>query len=174
MRIFLIGFMGAGKTQVGKNLAKRLKMKFIDIDREIEDNTGRTITEIFKEDKEKKFREYERKALKKIVNQNNIVVATGGGIVLSLHNRRLMKKEGVVIWLFASIDKILERTKSETHRPLLEGFNKFDRIRELLNKRKKYYKEVADYIVNTDNKKVIEIASRIINFQLFSRRCRRF
>ena len=162
-RIFLVGFMGTGKTVVGKNLAKKLKMKFIDVDVKIENKTGKTVDRIFKEDGEKRFRKYETEVLKELVKNNNIVVATGGGIALSLFNRRLMKKKGIVIGLSASASEILKRVRKETHRPLLEGHDKFNRIKELFKKRKKYYNEVSDCIIDTDNLSVKKITSSILN-----------
>ena len=126
--IILIGFMGAGKTKVGKLLAKTLGYGFVDMDELIEEREGLPIKEIFEKRGEKYFREKEKEWLKRLSLLEKIVLSPGGGIILSPENRKRLRKMGKVFYLKASPKAILERVKNESHRPLLEGGGKEKKV----------------------------------------------
>ncbi len=146
--IFLVGPMGAGKTTIGKLLAKHLGREFIDCDWYIVDQTGADIPWIFEKEGEAGFRDRETRALMDLTAMPNIVMATGGGAVGRAENRELLKK-GFVIYLNASVDTQLSRTKKDKNRPLLQSDNPRAVLEELYQKRNPLYREVADIIVPT-------------------------
>lgn len=146
--IFLVGPMGAGKTTIGKLLAKHLGRTFIDCDWYIAEQTGADIPWIFEKEGEMGFRERETKALSELSVMSNIVMATGGGAVGRLENRQLIK-QGLVIYLDASVDTQLARTKKDKNRPLLQNDNPKAILQALYEKRSPLYQEVADIIVPT-------------------------
>lgn len=146
--IFLVGPMGAGKTTIGKLLAKHLGREFIDCDWYIVDQTGADIPWIFEKEGEMGFRDRETRALMDLTEMPNIVMATGGGAVGRAENRELLKK-GLVIYLDASVDTQLSRTKKDKNRPLLQSDNPRAVLEELYQKRNPLYREVADIIVPT-------------------------
>lgn len=146
--IFLVGPMGAGKTTIGKLLAKHLGREFIDCDWYIVDQTGADIPWIFEKEGEVGFRDRETRALMDLTAMPNIVMATGGGAVGRAENRELLKK-GFVIYLDASVDTQLSRTKKDKNRPLLQSDNPRAVLEELYQKRNPLYREVADIIVPT-------------------------
>ncbi|OOS22624.1 shikimate kinase AroK [Moraxella pluranimalium] len=146
--IFLVGPMGAGKTTIGKLLAKHLGREFIDCDWYIVDQTGADIPWIFEKEGEAGFRDRETRALMDLTAMPNIVMATGGGAVGRAENRELLKK-GFVIYLDASVDTQLSRTKKDKNRPLLQSDNPRAVLEELYQKRNPLYREVADIIVPT-------------------------
>lgn len=146
--IFLVGPMGAGKTTIGKLLAKHLGREFIDCDWYIVDQTGADIPWIFEKEGEVGFRDRETRALMDLTEMPNIVMATGGGAVGRAENRELLKK-GFVIYLDASVDTQLSRTKKDKNRPLLQSDNPRAVLEELYQKRNPLYREVADIIVPT-------------------------
>ncbi len=148
--IILIGPMGVGKSTVGKRLAKKLKIDFFDSDQEIVKKTGVDISTIFEYEGEKGFREREKKIIHELCQLKNIVLATGGGVVLSKQNRELLSTNGIVFYLKASIETILNRAKKENSRPLLKTVNKRERISELLIQRVPLYEEIASHAINTD------------------------
>ena len=121
--IFLIGPMGVGKTTIGRSLASSLKMIFKDSDREIEEGTGASISLIFELEGESGFRKREQAMIEKLTQQTGLVLATGGGVVLNANNRENLKKNGYVIYLYASVKYLLERTVHGHNRPLLEKGN---------------------------------------------------
>src|SRR5574343_1728704 len=125
--IYLIGLMGAGKTTIGRQLARALKLPFYDSDKAIEENTGVDIPTIFEFEGEQGFRDREEKMLKQLTKMQGIVLATGGGSILRAENRRLLKENGFVVYLQCSVDKILERTRRDTQRPLLNTENPRER-----------------------------------------------
>ena len=147
--IYLIGLMGAGKTTIGRHLAKSLKMPFYDSDKAIEDATGVDIPTIFEFEGEEGFRDREQKMIQLLTQMQGIVLATGGGAVLRKENRRLLKENGFVVYLQCSVDRILERTKRDTQRPLLQTENPRARLEQLLAQREPLYRACADYIVDT-------------------------
>ena len=160
--IVLIGPMGSGKTTVGRRLAEILKIDFFDADHEIIDKTGVSIDHIFDVEGEEGFRKRESNILKELCCKPNIVVATGGGAVISEENRFLIKKTGSVIYLISSVDQILRRTAKSKTRPLLE--NSPDRrktIADIIDSRDPLYREVATIIINTNSKKLNEIIYEI-------------
>jgi shikimate kinase len=160
-RIVLTGFMGTGKTAVGEALAKKLGYEFLDTDLMIEQETGKTITDIFEKEGEVAFREYEKNMVKKAMAKEKVVIATGGGAVTDPGNLKLMKEKGIVIGLSASADTILQRVSSMDTRPLLKSKDQLKKIQNLLSERSPYYRE-ADEIVDTTSKPISETIEEII------------
>jgi len=161
--IVLVGAMGSGKTTVGRNLAKKLKVDFYDADHQIIDKTGVSIDHIFDVEGEEGFRKRESKVLKELCNKSNIVLATGGGAVILGENRLIIKRAGVVVYLLSSVDQILRRTAKSKTRPLLENStNRRQTIMNIIDSRDPLYREVATIIVNTNGKKMDEIIKEIL------------
>ena len=158
--IILTGFMGTGKTAVGKELSGMLGVKLIDIDTEIEISQNMTINDIFKNFGEQCFREIETEMIKKFSKKNNIIISTGGGAVLKDENMTAMRENGIIFCLNASADTILERTKSSGDRPLLKVENPMAKINELLIYRRPFY-EKAGIMIDTDGKTPLQIAGEI-------------
>ena len=161
MNIFLVGPMGSGKSSLGKKLAKSLDKKFIDTDKEIEKNERKTISEIFENSGESYFREKEREFLINIPSSLNMVIATGGGIVIDQENREKLK-ENKVIFLNASVERQHKRTSRSDKRPLLKNVDKLKKLRELYDQRLELYKEVSDFEINVDKYKSKDILFKII------------
>lgn len=159
--IVLTGFMGTGKTEVGRLLARRLGYKFIDADSIIEEEQKMPITEIFKRFGEPYFRDIESEVIKRLSEMEKVIISTGGGVVLREENMNNLRKKGIIICLMASPETIYERTKDDTSRPLLQVKDPLQRIRELLNFRRPYY-EKADIMIDTDGKTPEEVAEDII------------
>ena len=153
--------MGAGKSTVGKALAKHLSWEFIDTDHLIEQQTGVSIPVIFEIEGEAGFRRRESHALASFVGKQGVVVATGGGIVLAPENRATLKQIGPVVYLSASASELYQRTRLDKNRPLLQGPNPRRKIEELLNLRLPLYKEVADIAVETGRQPVSHLVSKI-------------
>lgn len=149
LNIFLIGPMGAGKSTIGKLLAKALGREFCDSDREIERRTGASIPMIFDYEGEAGFRRREADALSRLSQQESAIIATGGGAVLLAENRELLRRRGFVVYLRCSVDKQLERTQKDTNRPLLRTDNPRQRLEDLSSVRDPLYAETADLIVDT-------------------------
>ena len=147
--IYLVGLMGAGKTTIGRQLAKSLGLPFYDSDKAIEESTGVDIPTIFEFEGENGFRDREQKMLQQLTELKGIVLATGGGAILREENRKLLKENGIVIYLQCSIDRIMERTRRDTQRPLLKTANPKERIEELFTEREPLYLNCADIIVDT-------------------------
>ena len=161
--IVLVGLMGSGKTTVGRRLAHELNQDFFDTDHEIIDKTGVNIDYIFDIEGEEGFRERESKILENLCQMSNIILATGGGIVILSRNRKILKNSGLVVYLCSSVDQLLNRTAKSKTRPLL--VNSSDRrktIIDLLEARDAYYREVASYVVDTTGKKLHEVVNIII------------
>ena len=161
--IVLVGPMGSGKTTVGRRLAHELNRDFFDSDHEIIHKTGVNIDYIFDIEGEKGFRERESKILENLCQMSNIILATGGGIVILPRNRKILKNSGLVVYLSSSVNQLLKRTAKSKTRPLLE--NSSDRkktITELLEARDVYYREVASFVVDTTGKKLHEVINIII------------
>jgi shikimate kinase len=159
--IFLVGFMGAGKTTVGRILAARLGYRYCDSDKVIETKTGKAVSEIFSELGEARFRELESETLESLSGKIKQVIATGGGAVMRERNWDAMRKGGVAVYLRAPFTVIWDRIRHSRTRPLLKVDNPLEASRELLEKRAPYY-EKADLAVDTEGLSVEEIASRII------------
>jgi shikimate kinase len=147
--IYLIGLMGAGKTTIGRQLAKALQWPFYDSDKAIEESTGVDIPTVFEFEGEEGFRQRERKMLQQLTALKGIVLATGGGAILSDQNREALKNNGFVVYLQCSVERILERTRKDTQRPLLRTENPRERIEQLLKQREELYLSCADYRIDT-------------------------
>ena len=160
--IILIGFMGTGKSRVGKELAKKLGWRFLDTDDLIEEKCGMKIKEIFKKFGEKYFRDRESEAARKVGRLKGTVIATGGGIVLREKNIKNLRKNGILICLTSKPEVILKRIGKSNKRPLLapKREDALFQIRSILKKRKPYYAQ-ADYVINTSNLRVREVVERI-------------
>jgi shikimate kinase len=157
--LILIGMMGTGKTSVGRVLSERLGLPMTDTDRVIEQTTGKTITQLFKEQGEHGFRAIETQVLCQVLVGATQVIATGGGIVLRNENVERMKRHGWVVCLQASADKICQRLAGDTSRPLLQGDLKL-RVRQLMQERAGKY-DFADWKVETTGRTASEVASEI-------------
>jgi shikimate kinase len=159
--IFLVGLMGAGKTSVGKLLARRLGKAFYDCDHEIERTTGVRIPVIFEIEGEEGFRVREGKMLAELVQRSPVVIATGGGAVLSEQNRNLLRQHGTVVYLCASPHDLWHRTRHDRNRPLLQTTNPLAKLAELFTARDPLYREVADLIVDTGSQSLSALAHRL-------------
>lgn len=164
MKIILIGLMGAGKTTIGKELSNKLNLKFIDMDDEIEKQSKMSIVDIFEKYGENRFREIESKLLEKIVLEDDIIISTGGGIIKIDNNRKLLKKQGNVVFLNGSIDTLVKNVSNDIHkRPLLkDSKDLYIKIEELLNERYDKYKESSNIIIDINNKNINEVVSQIL------------
>ncbi len=161
--VALIGFMGAGKTAVGKALAKKLHKEFIEMDSLIEQKTGKSIPQIFQEDGEIAFRELEIEVTKEISKRKNLVIACGGGVVLNKINIDRLRNEAIIVHLTASPKVILKRiSHSEVERPLLNVPNPASEIRELLKFRKPFYERATDIEIDTSKLDIDDVAEEIV------------
>jgi shikimate kinase len=158
----LIGFMGTGKTSVGRLVAELLDFDYLDTDEMIQSGTGRTISDIFKADGEPAFRALEEKIVAELAGRTKTVIATGGGLPTNPKNLTGLKIHALVVCLWASPEKIWERVKNQSHRPLLHDTNPQARIRELLAAREPFYKQ-ADVLLNTELRSVREVAQQIVH-----------
>jgi shikimate kinase len=143
----LIGMMGAGKTTVGRKLARRLNCEFVDLDHEIEARTGVSIPTIFEIEGEAGFRQREARVLAELTKSGGRVVATGGGVVLDPRNRAAMQRAGLVVYLHAPPELLYARTRHDRNRPLLQVADPLRRITELVERRDPLYREVADVVI---------------------------
>ena len=159
--IFLVGLMGAGKTTIGRLLAKHLHKTFYDSDHEIERRTGVNIPLIFEVEGEAGFRKRESAVIEELVHKDNIVLATGGGAVLSSTNRESLKRNGVVIYLRANVHELWQRTRNDKNRPLLKGPDPLSKLKQLFTERDPIYTEVATYVIETEGETVNSIITRI-------------
>lgn len=159
--IFLVGLMGAGKTTVGRVLARRLHLQFLDCDHEIEARTGVPVRTIFELEGEAGFRARESAMLEELTARPGVVLATGGGAVLDPANRRLLRERGVTIYLRARVEDLYRRTRHDRERPLLQTQDPLGRLRELLEARRPYYEEAAHLTLDTGEQGVPRLVSRI-------------
>jgi len=150
--LFLVGPMGAGKSTIGKRLAKALNKVFIDSDHQIESRTGVDIPTIFDIEGEPGFRKREAAMIDELTKSNNIVLATGGGVILNEANRQHLMSRGIVIYLRTSVSQQLARTKHDRNRPLLARDDPKSILNELMQIRAPLYQETADIIVDTDHR----------------------
>jgi shikimate kinase len=162
VNIFLVGPMGAGKSSVGRQLARQLNKDFHDSDSEIEQRTGADIPLIFDLEGEEGFRKRETVVIDDLTKQQNIVLATGGGAVLLPENRQYLKERGYVVYLRASIPQILERTQKDKSRPLLQTEDPAKKLQELMDSRDPLYLEVANLSVDTDGRSVKQVVDDIL------------
>lgn len=160
--IILIGAMGVGKSSVGRKLAKKLNRPFYDSDQVIEEKTGVDIATIFEYEGEAGFRLREAKAIEELCRRQAMVLATGGGAVLAAPSRTLLTTHGTVIYLKASLDMLLKRTRHSDHRPLLNVPDKRQAFAELLEQREPLYLQTADHTIDTDRRTVSWTANRIL------------
>ena len=160
--IILIGFMGVGKTSLGKLLASKLGRAFIDLDEKIEHDANMTIPEIFEKHGEKYFRELEKSAVKEVTARKNLVIATGGGTVKDEENLQLLKNSGVIICLTTDPEEIFRRTEKHGERPVLDGGGneRLETIKKLLAEREKFYSQ-ADFQIDTTNWSPLQIVNEI-------------
>lgn len=161
--IILVGMMGAGKTTIGKALANSLGKEFIDSDHEIQDRTGVKIPVIFEIEGEAGFRKRESEVLIELVKKNNIILATGGGAVLSRENRQLLRRGGIVIYLRATVNDLYRRTRHDKNRPLLQTQNLFARLNELYVQRDALYRETSHVIIDSGKQGVRFLVQKLIN-----------
>lgn len=143
--------MGSGKTTIGRQLAKQLHREFFDSDHEIENKTGANIPLIFELEGEEGFRKRETAMLDFLTLKDGVVLATGGGAVLSSENRNMLRERGHVIYLSATIEQLWERTRLDKNRPLLQTENPREKIASLIELRDPLYREVADIVIDTGN-----------------------
>jgi len=162
VNLALIGFMGAGKTSVGRLVAEQLHFDYLDTDELIVLRTGRSIAEIFKTDGEPAFRALECQAVEQLASLTKTVIATGGGLPVNSANLASLKTHALVVCLWASPEKIWERVKNQTHRPLLHDPDPQKKIRDLLAAREQFYKQ-ADVLVNTDIRSPREVAQHVVH-----------
>jgi 3-dehydroquinate synthase len=159
--IILIGMMGAGKTTVGKLLAKQLGKTFIDSDEEIQKRTGVTIPHIFDVEGEDGFRLRESGVIQDLLKQHDIVLATGGGVVLSPQNRAVLKHNGIVVYLKSSVHDLWQRTRHDQNRPLLQTNDPRAKLQELVDLRDPLYEETADFAIHTGKQSVQILLARL-------------
>jgi shikimate kinase len=147
--IYLVGLMGAGKTTIGRQLAKRLHRRFLDSDHEIETKTGVRVPIIFEIEGEVGFRKRETAVLAELAREDGLVVATGGGAVLALENRDCLKASGTIVYLHAQPDVLSARTRHDRNRPLLQVEDPLAKLTELYAQRDPIYRQVADIVVDS-------------------------
>ncbi|MBE0438426.1 MAG: shikimate kinase AroK [Gammaproteobacteria bacterium] len=160
--IFLVGPMGAGKSTVGKQLAKSLGRDFYDSDKELEKRTGVSISWIFEMEGEQGFRIREQKIIDELTGLKDIVLATGGGVVLAEENRRVLRSRGHVVYLSASVEQLLKRTSKDKSRPLLQTENPKQRIKDIMSVRDPLYRDVADIELKTGEQSLQHVVSDLI------------
>jgi shikimate kinase len=160
--LFLVGPMGAGKSTIGKQLAKQLKLAFFDSDHEIESRTGVDIPLIFELEGEAGFRKREAAMIDELTSQDGIVLATGGGAILDKNNRRNLADRGKVIYLHTSIDQQLTRTRRDRNRPLLQTDDPRARLEELMLVREPIYRGLADLVIDTNHKRTRDVVRDVV------------
>jgi len=167
--VFLVGPMGAGKSTIGRLLSAELKLDFKDSDKEIEDRCGCNIPWIFDVEGELGFRDREVAAIEEITQEKNVLMATGGGAVLRPENRAALSGRGVVVYLKTSVDQQLARTEKDKNRPLLQTENPRAILTKLMQERDPLYSEVADIVIQTDDRNpkyvVQEIIKRLLELE---------
>lgn len=159
--IYLVGMPGAGKTTIGRQLAKRMQRSFVDADHEIEARTGVRIPVIFDIEGEQGFRDRESRVIAELANESNLVVATGGGAVLRPENRAALKRGGTVIYLHAAPSLLFERTRLDPNRPLLQVADPMKKIEELFAQRDPLYRAIADIVVNSPGGSVKHLVKQV-------------
>ncbi len=168
--IALVGFMGTGKSSVGRLVSELLQFGFAETDDLIEKRTGKSISHLFVEEGEKIFREHESRVVEELQNLKRVVISTGGGVGADEKNLSSLKKHALVVCLWASPQIIWNRVRTQTHRPLLQTANPQEKIRELLNAREPVYRQ-ADVLLNTEVRSAKEVAQHVaLEFHLAMRR----
>ncbi len=158
--IYLVGFMGSGKSTVGRILAKKLDRKFVDIDTEIEKEQNKKIKDIFADKGEAYFRQLEKEKIEEFTKKKGCIVSTGGGLGADKNNMELMKKTGKVVWLDVDLEEILKRCSNDKNRPLLN--QPIEDLKKLYNQRKEVY-SLAHIHINTSNQLPEQIAEKVIS-----------
>ena len=161
--IYLVGLMGAGKTTIGRQLARTLKIPFYDSDKAIEERTGVDIPTIFEFEGEEGFRNREQKMIQQLTEIKGIVMATGGGAILREENRKLLSENGFVIYLHCDVDKLLERTRRDSQRPLLNTQDPKERLESLFDQRKPLYTSIADFTIDTGILQSKDVVTQILD-----------
>ena len=160
--LFLVGMMGAGKTTIGRILSYQLGKKFIDSDEEIQQRTGVTIPHIFDIEGEAGFRQRETSVIKELASRDNIVLATGGGAVLSAQSRDALSDNGIVVYLKSTVHDLWQRTRHDRNRPLLQTADPRAKLKELLELRDPLYTQVADLVIPTGKQSVYNLMSLLL------------
>jgi len=155
--------MGAGKTTMGRQLARKLHLDFVDSDHAIEEHTGADIALIFDKEGEDGFRRREQSIVDELTQRKRIVLATGGGVVMNKANRDYLKSRGTVIYLHSDIENLIARTRHDKKRPLLQTADPAATLRELMETREPLYRETADIIINTGNKSIHSVVKLILD-----------
>jgi shikimate kinase len=161
-RLFLVGMMGAGKSTVGRLLARRCGLEFVDCDRELEARSGVPVATIFEVEGEDGFRRREAALIDELTQRGGLVLATGGGAVLAEENRRHLRSRGLVIYLRASLEEIVRRTQKDRGRPLLQTADRRGRIAQLLAEREPLYEEVAHVAVQSSAGNPNRLVARLL------------
>ena len=161
--VFLVGPMGAGKSAVGRQLARLLHLEFVDSDEEIESRTGVDIPFIFEKEGEAGFRKREVKVIDDLSRRDGVVLATGGGAIMDADSRSRLGGRGFVVYLYTSVRQQLERTQRGRPRPLLDHSDREKVLTELLGLRDPLYREIADLVVDTDGRRVNAVAREIVD-----------
>lgn len=159
--LFLVGPMGAGKSAVGRHLARLLHLDFVDSDEEVEKRTGVDIAFIFEKEGEEGFRRREVKVIDDLSQRQGVVLATGGGAILDADSRSRLGGRGYVVYLYTTVQQQLDRTEKGRSRPLLESGDREQVLEELMRIRDPLYREIADLVVDTDRRRVKEVATQI-------------
>jgi len=158
----LIGFMGAGKSSVGRLVADLLHFAYLDTDHVIEARAGKTISEIFEQEGEPAFREWERRIVEELTHRTKTVIGTGGGLPVNEANLASLKTHALVVCLWASPETIYQRVRGHDHRPLLKEADPLKKIRQLLSVREPYYRQ-ADVLVSTELRSLREVAAQVVH-----------
>jgi shikimate kinase len=158
----LVGFMGTGKSSVGRIAAQELGFEFLDTDELIEERSGRRITDIFAQQGEDVFRQLESQLVADLANRRDLVISTGGGLVMNPANLAGLKSHALVVCLWASPEVIWQRTRHQTHRPLLQASDPLAKIRDLLTARETAYRQ-ADVLLNTEMRSAREVAQQVLH-----------
>ena len=159
--IFLVGMMGAGKTTIGRALARKLGLVFVDTDRELVERTGVPVATIFEIEGEPGFRKREAAVLAELATHEGAVIATGGGAILDPENRRVMREHGTVVYLRARLESLWERTRRDTTRPLLATADPRGTLATLLEEREPLYLEAAHLVVDTGPQSATVLVGRV-------------
>jgi shikimate kinase len=154
--------MGAGKTTIGKYLAQQLKLRFVDTDSEIETRTGADIPWIFDVEGEQGFRDREQQVVEEMTQWDDVVMATGGGVIMRPENRRALGGRGFVVYLHATVEEQVKRTSNDRRRPLLQQGDPEEILRDLMVLRDPLYREIADYVIDTDGCSPRTVAQRLV------------
>ncbi len=160
--IILIGLMGSGKSTVGRLLAEKIGLNFVDTDQELEKWTGRIISEIFATDGEKEFRRLETQIVSQVVNKTGQIIATGGGVILRSENIKALRKNGIIIFLNADVEVLYKRLKDDNSRPLLQTNDLKKKLKDIFESRLELYCKTADFEIDTSNLEPEEITQKIV------------